>query len=76
MFCSVHSYPRLECECVCVFQLAHVQEDLCQCQKSRDEALQRVKDLEQKVFELEVETETKAHSNDKTRQVKVLEVQH
>lgn len=54
-------------------ELAHVQEDVRQCQKDRDEALQRVKDLEQKVFELEVETETKAHSNDKTRQVKVLE---
>ncbi|KAK2914116.1 hypothetical protein Q8A67_002515 [Cirrhinus molitorella] len=54
-------------------ELARVQEDLRQCQKDRDEALQRVKDLEQKVFELEVETETKAHSNDKTRQVKLLE---
>jgi len=59
-----------------VFQLAHVQEDLRQCQTDREEALQRVKDLEQKVYELEVEAETKAHSNDKTRQVKVLEVQH
>lgn len=59
-----------------MFQLAHVQEDLRQCQTDRDEALQRVKDLEQKVYELEVEAETKAHSNDKTRQVKVLEVQH
>lgn len=59
-----------------MFQLAHVQEDLRQCQTDREEALQRVKDLEQKVYELEVEAETKAHSNDKTRQVKVLEVQH
>lgn len=59
-----------------MFQLAHVQEDLRQCQTDRDEALERVKDLEQKVYELEVEAETKAHSNDKTRQVKVLEVQH
>lgn len=63
----------LNCDCVCVFQLAHVQEDLRQCQRDRDEALQTVKDLEHKVFELEVETESKAHSNDKTRQVKVLE---
>ncbi|XP_043100461.1 cingulin-like protein 1 [Puntigrus tetrazona] len=54
-------------------ELARVQEDLRQCQKDKDEALQRVKDLEQKVFELEVETETKVHSNDKTRQVKLLE---
>lgn len=54
-------------------ELAHVQEDLRQCQRDRDEALQTVKDLEHKVFELEVETESKAHSNDKTRQVKVLE---
>lgn len=53
-----------------------MQEDLRQCQTDRDEALERVKDLEQKVYELEVEAETKAHSNDKTRQVKVLEVQH
>ncbi|XP_067293502.1 cingulin-like protein 1 [Pseudorasbora parva] len=54
-------------------ELAHVQDDLRQCQKDRDEALQRVKDLEQKVFELELETENKAHSIDKTRQVKLLE---
>uniref|UniRef100_A0A671L5L3 Cingulin-like 1 n=1 Tax=Sinocyclocheilus anshuiensis TaxID=1608454 RepID=A0A671L5L3_9TELE len=54
-------------------ELARVQEDLRQSQKDRDEALQRVKDLEQKVFELEVETETKTHSNDKTRQIKLLE---
>ncbi|XP_056318070.1 cingulin-like protein 1 [Danio aesculapii] len=54
-------------------ELARVQEDLRQCQIDRDEALQTVKDLEHKVFELEVETESKAHSNDKTRQVKVLE---
>ncbi|XP_051515482.1 cingulin-like protein 1 isoform X2 [Myxocyprinus asiaticus] len=54
-------------------ELAHVQKELHQCQKERDEAMQRTNDLEQKVFDLEVEAETKAHSNDKSRQVKLLE---
>ncbi|TRY97198.1 hypothetical protein DNTS_000486 [Danionella cerebrum] len=56
-------------------ELAGLQEDLRQCQKERDEALKTVKSLQQTVFDLEVETETKAHSNDKTRQVKVLELE-
>lgn len=51
-----------------------MQEELRQCQRDRDEALQRAKDLEHKVFELEVEADTKAHSNDKSRQLKLLEV--
>lgn len=54
-------------------ELAHMQEELRQCQTDRDEALQRAKDLEHKVFELEVEADTKAHSNDKSRQLKLLE---
>ncbi|XP_052003943.1 cingulin-like protein 1 [Xyrauchen texanus] len=54
-------------------ELARVQEELRQCQKERDESLQRVKYLEQKVFDLEINAETKAHSNDKSRQAKLLE---
>ncbi|XP_051991090.1 cingulin-like protein 1 isoform X2 [Xyrauchen texanus] len=54
-------------------ELAHVQEEMHQCQKERDEAMQRTNNLEQKVFDLEVKAETKAHSNDKSRQVKLLE---
>nr|XP_055065802.1 cingulin-like protein 1 [Misgurnus anguillicaudatus] len=54
-------------------ELAHMQEDLRQCQKDRDDALRTAKDLEQKVFNLEVEADTKAHSIDKSRQTKILE---
>ncbi|XP_030647869.1 cingulin-like protein 1 [Chanos chanos] len=54
-------------------ELAHVEDDLQQCKKERDEAVLRTKELEQKVFDLEVEAETKAQANDKTRQIKLLE---
>ncbi|KAA0723640.1 Cingulin-like protein 1 [Triplophysa tibetana] len=54
-------------------ELVNMQEELRQCQRDRDEALQKAKDLEHKVFELEVEADTKTHSNDKSRQLKLVE---
>lgn len=60
---------------VCVLQLSHVEDDLRQCKRERDDAVLKEKALEQKVYHLEVEAETKAHSkDDKIRQVKLMEV--
>lgn len=60
---------------VCVLQLSHVEDDLRQCKRERDDAVLKEKALEQKVYDLEVEAETKAHSkDDKIRQVKLMEV--
>ena len=60
---------------VCVLQLSHVEEDLRQCKRERDDSVLKEKALEQKVYDLEVEAETKAHSkDDKIRQVKLMEV--
>lgn len=60
---------------VCVLQLSHVEEDLRECKRERDDAVLKEKALEQKVYHLEVEAETKAHSkDDKIRQVKLMEV--
>uniref|UniRef100_A0A8K9XP22 Cingulin like 1 n=1 Tax=Oncorhynchus mykiss TaxID=8022 RepID=A0A8K9XP22_ONCMY len=59
---------------VCVLQLSHVEEDLRQCKRERDDAVLKEKVLEQKVYHLEVEAETKTNSKeDKIRQVKLME---
>lgn len=61
--------------CVCVVQLSNLEEDLRQCKRERDEAVLNEKVLEQKVYDLEMEAETKAHSkDDKSRQLKLMEV--
>lgn len=52
-----------------------MEDDLRQCKRERDDAVLKEKALEQKVYDLEVEAETKAHSkDDKIRQVKLMEV--
>lgn len=51
-----------------------MEEDLQLCKRERDEAEERATALQQKVFELEVDADTKVQSNDKARQIKLLEV--
>lgn len=52
-----------------------MEEDLRQCKRERDDAVLKEKVLEQKVYHLEVEAETKTNSKeDKIRQVKLMEV--
>ena len=63
------------CVCVCIIQLSNLEDDLRQCKRERDEAVLNEKVLEQKVYDLEMEAETKAHSkDDKSRQLKLMEV--
>ncbi|KAI5088614.1 cingulin-like protein 1 isoform X1, partial [Silurus meridionalis] len=55
--------------------LGQLEEDLRLCKRERDEEEERVKSLQQKVFELELDADTKVQSNDKARQIKLLEEQ-
>lgn len=58
-----------------LIQVSHLEEDLKQCKKERDEAVLREKKLELKVFDLEVELENVSHSKqDRPRYSKITEV--
>ncbi|XP_072236627.1 cingulin-like protein 1 isoform X1 [Leuresthes tenuis] len=56
-------------------ELSHREEDLRQCQREQDEAIDMKKTLEKKVHDLEMEAEKNAHAKDeKSRHIKVMEV--
>ncbi|XP_031442823.1 cingulin-like protein 1 isoform X2 [Clupea harengus] len=54
-------------------EVTHLEGDLRDCKSERDDSVQQVKDLEHKVFDLEVEAETRGQKDDKTRQKKLLD---
>lgn len=62
--------------CWCVsFQLSQQEAELQQCRRERDQAVLRVKALENKLQDVEGEAETKAGAkDDRARQIKLMEV--
>ncbi|XP_041639545.1 cingulin-like protein 1 isoform X2 [Cheilinus undulatus] len=54
-------------------ELSRREEELRQCQRERDDAVLKEKTLERKVHDLELEAETKATKEDKSRQLKLME---
>ncbi|XP_062845696.1 cingulin-like protein 1 isoform X2 [Trichomycterus rosablanca] len=54
-------------------QAAQLEDNLRACKRERDEVEERAKALQQKVFELEVDADTKVQSTDKSRHIKLLE---
>ncbi|MBN3296386.1 CGNL1 protein, partial [Amia calva] len=55
-------------------EISLLKEDLRLCKKERDDAVLKGQSLEQKVYDLEIEKETKSHvKDDRSRQIKLME---